>query len=221
MQKHPLHSVKEAAEMLKLDERSVRERLINGQLKGEKRSIGLREKWFVYSGSIEAAIGKQNQFNGDPIGLTEVTIDENEVAEARDSQHEEEAPFTEENWIESNRDKVKLLAEEIVKPMLEKLDAQSEVIFEQKKVIQDQERQLRLLPDLQKQAANRAQELDLKHVENEALKKQIAAMEEQVKAKEEESAGVTAILESLRDKVEQLEKPWWKKWFLPKAEQQD
>lgn len=218
MQKHPLLSVKQAAEMLRLDERSVRERLINGQLKGEKRSIGLREKWFVYSGSIDAAIGKQNQFVGDPIGLTEVTIDENEVVEDQDSPREEEASASEENWIESNRDKVKLLAEEIVKPMLEKLDAQSEVIFEQKKVIQDQERQLRLLPDLQKQAATRAQEVDLKHVENEALKKQIAAMEEQVKAKEDESASVAEVLESLREKVEQLEKPWWKKWFSSKPE---
>lgn len=220
MQKHPLLSVKEAAELLKLDERSVRERLINGQLKGEKRSIGLREKWFVYSGSIESAIGKQNQFVGDPIGLTEVFVDENEVAEDQDLVRDV-GESTESNWIESNRDKVKLLAEEIVKPMLEKLDAQSEVIFEQKKVIQEQERQLRLLPDLQKQAANRAQELDLKHVENEALKKQITAMKDQVKAKEEESASVTVILESLKDKVEQLEKPWWKKWFLPKAEQKD
>lgn len=213
MQKHPLLSVKEAAEMLKLDERSVRERLINGQLKGEKRSIGLREKWFVYSGSIEAAIGKQNQFNGDPIGLTEVTIDENEVAEAQDSQHEEEAPFSEENWIESNRDKVKLLAEEIVKPMLERLDAQSEVIFEQRKTIQEQERQLRLLPDLQKQATNRAQELDLKHVENEALKKQITAMEEQLRVKETESASLSEDLTIIKTKLEELEKPWWKKWL--------
>ncbi len=213
MQKHPLLSVKEAAEMLKLDERSVRERLINGQLKGEKRSIGLREKWFVYSGSIEAAIGKQNQFVGDPVGLTEVIIDGNDLTEQPDSPIEDQPTISEDNWIESNRDKVKLLAEEIVKPMLEKLDTQSEVIFEQRKTIQDQERQLRLLPDLQKQAATRAQELDLKHVENEALKKQLAAMEMQLKAKDTESMSLADDLSSIKEKLQELQKPWWKKWL--------
>lgn len=213
MQKHPLLSVKEAAEMLKLDERSVRERLINGQLKGEKRSIGLREKWFVYSGSLEAAMGKQNSFAGDPIGLTEVTIDRNDFTEEYDSEIEEQVPNSEENWIESNRDKVKLLAEEIVKPMLEKLDAQSEVIFEQRKTIQDQERQLRLLPDLQKQASNRAQELDLKHVENEALKKQVLAMEAQLKAKDSETMNLADDLSAIKEKLQEIQKPWWKKWL--------
>ena len=213
MQKPPLLSVKEAAEMLKLDERSVRERLINGQLKGEKRSIGLREKWFVYSGSLEAAMGKQNSFAGDPIGLTEVTIDRNDFTEEYDSEIEEQVPNSEENWIESNRDKVKLLAEEIVKPMLEKLDAQSEVIFEQRKTIQDQERQLRLLPDLQKQASNRAQELDLKHVENEALKKQVLAMEAQLKAKDSETMNLADDLSAIKEKLQEIQKPWWKKWL--------
>lgn len=218
MQKHPLLSVKEAAELLKLDERSVRERLINGQLKGEKRSIGLREKWFVYSGSLEAAIGKQNPFAGDPVGLTEVTIDGNDFTEEHESEIEEHVSNSEDNWIESNRDKVKLLAEEIVKPMLEKLDAQSEIIFEQRKTINDQERQLRLLPDLQKQAANRAQELDLKHVENEALKKQVMAMEAQLIAKDSETISLVDDLSVIKEQLQELQKPWWKKWFLSKQE---
>ncbi len=54
---------------------------------------------------------------------------------------------------------------------MEKLECQQEVIFEQKQTIADQGRQLRLLPDLQKQAEQRQQEVELKHVENEALKK--------------------------------------------------
>jgi hypothetical protein len=50
MQKHPMLSVKEAAEALRIDERSVRDRLTNGTLKGEKKMVGLREKWFIYRG---------------------------------------------------------------------------------------------------------------------------------------------------------------------------
>jgi hypothetical protein len=74
MQKHPLLSVKEAAEALRLDERSVRDRLANGTLKGEKKMMGLREKWFVYKGSIDSALGKQdNNFDA--------TMPENAVVE--------------------------------------------------------------------------------------------------------------------------------------------
>jgi uncharacterized coiled-coil protein SlyX len=64
MQKHPMLSVKEAAEALKIDERSVRDRLTNGTLKGEKKMVGLREKWFVYSSAIQSALAKQDDFGG-------------------------------------------------------------------------------------------------------------------------------------------------------------
>jgi len=195
MQKHPLLSVKEAAELLRLDERSVRERLINGQLKGEKKQIGLRDKWFVYTGSIEAALSKQQEaFAGDPIAFNDVTVDA-EPAEEIDSNEGNTEPSNRSDdagWLEANRDKVKALAEEIVKPLMEKIESQAEVIFDQKHQISDQERQLRLLPDLQKQAEQRAQEVELRHVENAALKKQIAALQEQVEASK---------------------KSWWKKLF--------
>jgi hypothetical protein len=186
-------SVKEAAELLRLDERSVRERLINGQLKGEKKQIGLRDKWFVYTGSIEAALSKQQgAFAGDPIAFSDVTVDA-EPAEEIDSPEGDTEPSNQSEdagWLEANRDKVRALAEEIVKPLMEKIETQAEVIFEQKHIIGDQERQLRLLPDLQKQAEQRAKDVELRHVENEALKKQIAALQEQVEASK---------------------KPWWKK----------
>lgn len=60
MQKHPMLSVKEAAEALKIDERSVRDRLANGTLKGEKKMVGLREKWFIYSSALNNALAKQD-----------------------------------------------------------------------------------------------------------------------------------------------------------------
>lgn len=193
MQKHPLLSVKEAAVILRLDERSVRERLINGQLKGEKKSVGLREKWFVYSGSVEAARSKDSGLGADA-GFTDVTIEGEPVEQnfAPDAPEETPVEETDDNWIELNRDRVKVLAEEIVKPLMEKIENQAEVIFEQKRSLVDQERQLRLLPDLQKQAEQRAQEVELRHVENEALKKQIAA---------------------LQAELETAKQPWWKKVF--------
>lgn len=195
MQKHPLLSVKQAAELLRLDERSVRERLINGQLKGEKKNVGLREKWFVYSGAIEAALAKQQGGLGaDAVESADIIIDatpgddepQREAAQERASNEDVE------EWIDINRDKVKVLAEEIVKPLMEKIEAQAELIFEQKRTITDQDRQLRLLPDLQKQAEVNQKDVELKHVENEALKKQVAALQEQVEASK---------------------RSWWKKLF--------
>ncbi len=190
MQKHPLLSVKEAAQLLRLDERSVRERLINGQLKGEKKSQGLREKWFVYKGSVDSALEKQQGFIGDPIGLEEVTLEPESVDSREEPKHLEDEDSI--DWIELNRDRVKSLAEEIVRPLMEKIESQTEVIYEQKRMITDQERQLRLLPDLQKQAEKQQQDVELRHVENEALKKQVAA---------------------LQIELESAKQPWWKKVF--------
>ena len=74
MQKHPMLSVKEAAEALRIDERSVRDRLANGTLKGEKKQIGLRDKWFVYAGAITSALAKQDDmhFIGSSVSVQDV-----------------------------------------------------------------------------------------------------------------------------------------------------
>jgi len=221
MQKHPLLSVKEAAEMLRLDERSVRERLINGQLKGEKKSIGLREKWFVYSGAVDAALAKQQGFVGDPIGLTDITIESEDIENISASEPKSQGANPD-DWIQVNRDRVKVLAEEIVKPLMEKIEVQAEVIFEQKRTISDQERQLKLLPDLQKQAEERAKAVELRHVENEALKKQITALEEQrmeLEAKAGQATELANDLQALKTKVDELQRPWWKKWFAAGGDQ--
>ena len=66
MYKHPMLSVKEAAAALGCDERWVRERLNQGQLKGEKKNIGAKEKWFVYKGEIDAALARKGVFPSPP-----------------------------------------------------------------------------------------------------------------------------------------------------------
>ncbi len=58
MNKHPMLSVKEAAKLMGCDERWVRERLNQGQLKGEKKKVGLKDKWYVYAGEVEEALEK-------------------------------------------------------------------------------------------------------------------------------------------------------------------
>lgn len=198
--------------MLRLDERSVRERLINGQLKGEKKQIGLREKWFVYSGAVEAALAKQGAFNTDSREFTDVTVEGENVAHSSSEHGGHAADATiDDVGLDVSRDKLKILAEEIVKPLMEKIEVQQELIFEQKQTIADQDRQLRLLPDLQKQAEQREQEAGLKHVENEALKKQIEAMAEEKKTAE-------AVISQMMDDIEKLKTPWWRRMFSAQKE---
>ena len=134
MQKHPLLTVKEAAEILRLDERSVRERLVNGQLKGEKKSVGLREKWFVYHGSVEAARAKEDwQSDGDD-SLTDSGVVEGSIVDAE--QTDFTARRSDGDWLDTNRDKLKVLAEELVKPLLERIENQAELIHEQKRQLE-------------------------------------------------------------------------------------
>lgn len=197
---------------MRLDERSIRERLINGQLKGEKKNVGLREKWFVYSGSVEAARSKDSSLAAETGTFEDVTIESEPVEQNFDpGVTDDQRPQQEidDDWIEMNRDRVKVLAEEIVKPLMEKIENQAEVIFEQKRTISEQDRQLRLLPDLQKQAEERAKDAELKHVEAEALKKQIEALE----TRNVEHEALKKEVDTLRSELEAARKPWWKKVF--------
>lgn len=207
MQKHPLLTVKEAAEKLRLDERSVRERLANGQLRGEKKQMGLREKWFVYSGSVEAAITKQDgPFSGEPdLSATaeEVTIESETISDSS-NQDDETLDFTPSGnsaWLELNRKNAQVFAEEVIKPLMQKLEAQQQIIFEQKQNLIDQERQLKLLPDLERRAESERKEAEAKALEVEALNKQIQALKEQQQQSE------TKILEAeaLKKQIEVLE----------------
>lgn len=191
MVRRQLISVKEAAELLGLDERSVRVRLANGQLKGEKRTIGLRDKWFVSAASVESAVAKQKPF--EPEALEEPTIDA-ETIEVGD-----EADARQQNWLEEERQRMRMLAEEMMTPLLQKIEGLQEIVLEQKTELADKDRQLRLLPDLQRQAEDRARQLELETVEKEALKKQVAALEEKNS--------------TLQQELESSKKGFWTKLF--------
>ena len=82
------------------------------------------------------------------------------------------------------------------------------------------ERQLRLLSDLEKRAEQERQAAELKTLESIALQKQIdemAAEKEQLEAKANEASTLSNDLELLKARVEQLQQPWWKKWFANPA----
>lgn len=196
MQKYPMLSVKEAAEALKLDERSVRERLANGTLKGEKKAVGLRDKWFVYSGAVESALAKQTSqdYNSTtvvkPLSDAQDTFDAQFIEDVEVTSQQAPSSTPRREWYPEDRERLESIVEQLMKPLVDKVAAQASVLAEQEKLIEQQKLQLRLLPDLEKRAEAERRAAELKELEAIALKKQVDSIAEEkskvIKEKEAE-----------------------------------
>ncbi|MBX9571399.1 MAG: hypothetical protein K2X77_21060 [Candidatus Obscuribacterales bacterium] len=179
-------SVKEAAEALGVSPRAVQYKLQNGDLKGTrtKNQYGVAE-WRVWpTKEIAEALSVKRGEIRDPINFApnEETFEAEEISY---NAFDDTAPGEPANWRQIEMERLELLAEKLVKPLTERLEAQAIALREQEKIIDDQSRQLRLLPDLQKQAENERkaaeeerQAAELRELEAEALRKQISAIQE-------------------------------------------
>lgn len=210
-------SCKEAALALGVTARTIQNKLKNGDLKGLKQTNKYgTEEWRVWP-TKEITEGLK-KLSGTPAEALDFTPESTETIDAEevsldDVEETLEAP---ESWRETERQRIEMLAEVLIKPLTERLEAQGVALREQERVIEDQQRQLRLLPDLQKQAESEHQMAEMKALENEALKKQIAALDEerlQKEAKLEQMQALETQVTTLRQQVEDLQKPWWKKLF--------
>lgn len=234
-------SVKEAAEALGCSTRSVQYKLQNGDLKGiqQKNQYGVKE-WRVWPTKeiAEKLSAKRGQ------AAMNFAPEETENVQPEDVFVEEEAVQSESTgWHELDRERMDLerermemMAQALVKPLTERIEAQAVALRDQEQVIEDQRRQLRLLPDLQTQAEVERKAAELKALEAEALRKQIEAMqvkqerteearraaeEEMQRVKDEKDAENKAINDQLRAlaaTVQELQKPkptWFQRWFLP------
>lgn len=228
-------TVKEAADALGLTTRAITSRLAKGDLKGTQKTnaYGVKE-WRIYPTKEIASKMKLDEASDvaekDFPPLEEAIDAETIFEEVQQSEHQ--------TWVEEERSKLRLLAEEMMKPLLD-------TIRSQEQQLQDQSRQLKLLPDFQKQAEDERNAAHLKAVEAAALQKQIEALQaekiESDKAKEqvvaleqtleeqersknaeiealkaEKNAQLKAVeeqLSTLSQTVQDLRKPWWKKVF--------
>lgn len=182
-------SVKQVAECLGVSPRAVIKRLSNEQLKGVRRpnKYGVEEWWVYPNKEIRAALesaGKSDILIDDgPSSADAEVVDvytENFSPEQdeQESNEEQEAPAT----LGSVRGSV--IAEElwnnIIGKFVGQLQERDMLIGEMRSEIAEKDRQLRLLPDLQKQAEKERKEAELYALEGEALKKQISALQEQI-----------------------------------------
>ncbi len=214
-------SVKEAAGALGVSPRAIQYKLQNGDLKGTraKNQYGVAE-WRVWPNKeIAEKLSLKAGAEAEP-GLETISFSpsEAETIEAEDVSFEGTGEDLDEpaSWRQVEMERLEFMAEKLVKPLAERIEAQAVALHEQEKVIEDQNRQLRLLPDLQKRAEDERIAAELRALENEALKKQIAAMESEkgeLEAKAHASNALASDLQMLKSKVEELQKPWWKRWF--------
>ena len=222
-------SVKEAAEALGVSPRAVQYKLQSGDLKGtrSKNQYGVAE-WRVWPNKeISEALSQKGGKSDGSADAINFAPNESETVEAEEvTFNEGEEVFDEPaNWRQVEIERLELMAEKLVKPLTERIEAQAVALREQENIIEDQKRQLRLLPDLQKQAQkerelaeNERKAAELRALEIEALNRQITAMEEQKRELEEKANQANVLaqdMETLKATVEKLRTPWWKKWFLP------
>ncbi len=249
MQKNAVISVKEAAALLELDERSIRERLINGSLRGEKRSHGQREKWYVYAGAIETELKQKRSHQGVAEMLSNISSEppgplnfspESTVAQTTAGTVSSNSSTSDivdaevaddsgdlRSWLGKERDAVRELVQEMIKPIAQQLQQKDRELQEAtyrlgylQGVMKDQEEQIKLLPDFQARAEESEKlriELSAERTEAEQAKERAAALEETLEVmkaqKEAEARAIQEQLKSVTKKLEELEKPWWKKMF--------
>ena len=210
-------SVKEVAGVLGLTKRAVMYRLENGKLKGTRvTNTHGQEEWRVYPNKeiMQAVETKKGEA---PIeGALNFEPEDAEAVEAEsvtsDATAAEDQPTS---WRNIELERLEVIAEKLVKPLTEKLEAQAMALKERDLIIEDQGRQLRLLPDLERRAREAEEDrkvAEIRAMETEALKKQIAAMQEQIdqspapaveKQLHEEKQVKESELQELRQELEQ------------------
>jgi len=225
MQKEPMVSIRIAADLLQLDKKSIRERLINGQLSGEKKTIGSREKWFVHSAAVETLLEErrtQIPANTTPQLITATAVDDYVDDDLEDGiEHErrrQPSSIARGEWYQKDRERIDSIIEQIIKPMLDKCANQADLIADQEKVIEEQKVQLRLLPDLQAESL-RAYELEEEIISLQKVRAEISEdfkneIEDLRQAKDLQEKAAAEKVAALTKEIEQLNtRPWWQKLF--------
>lgn len=183
-------SVKQVAECLGVSPRAVIKRLNNQQLKGTRRpnKFGV-EEWWVYPNkeirsALEAA-GKSDILSGEELASDAEIVDvftENFSPDQDESDNDQSDMSNQ--TTEGMKGAANGVAEElwnnIIGKFLGQLQERDQLIGEMRSEIAEKDRQLKLLPDLEKAAEKERQEAQLRALESEALKKQISALQEQV-----------------------------------------
>lgn len=177
-------TVKEAAQALGVSVRTVQHRLSTGELKGKRtpNQYGVSE-WRVWPNKEileRLSPGKsfeeldfsapQEEFQG---GDSSAVIDAEAVESGRD---------------DSDEPSLRTIVRELTQQFSEQLSREKSIVAQLQRDLDDKDRQLKLLPDFQKQAEDRRKDAELKELEAIALRKQVEALKTEEQAKQVELA---------------------------------
>lgn len=230
-------SVRDAAAALGITNRAVLYRREKGQLKGQliKNDHGVPEYRIYPNKEIIEGLRKM----GSPLIASE-TFQEADIVEAEaqtifepsvDQIHNfgpsvvepaEGSPKTNPgDWTEQqSRSAAGGVAEELwsnlINRFLEKLEEKDQLIGEMRTELTDKDRQLKLLPDMEKRAEAERKAAELRALEAEALRKQIAA----IQAEKEEALTAQHKVAALEKQIEQLQTTEAEKFEQLKAEKE-
>jgi len=190
-------SVKQVAEVLGVGTRAIIKRLDKKQLKGTRRvnKYGTEEWWIYPNNEIKAALERAGRI--DILGPQEsyadadiVDLDEELIAPDEDEPGEdgtESIPVNSGTWADEARSATQDMADgvwnNIIGRFLGELKERDQLIGEMRGELADKDRQLKLLPDFQKEAEIRRQEAETQELKAIAMAKQIQAMQELVQSK--------------------------------------
>ena len=175
-------SVKETAQALGISVRTVQYRLQNGDLKGMRtpNQYGVKE-WRVWPNKeiidrLGPGKGTEDYFEEPTeefLGGDGSSVIDAEEIEAGENFGDNESP-------------VKVLVRELTQQFAEQLSREKDVLLMLQRELEEKNRQLRLLPDLEKEAELRRKNAELKELEAEALRKQVNALQEKEETRNSE-----------------------------------
>ncbi len=167
----------------------------------------------------------------------EVDLIETEIEEKEAFKQEPVAPRLDDAEFERRKKAISTAFHRYSQILIDRIEEQTTIILEKDREIKDLERQIRLLPDLEKQARQRDQEAKLAAFESAALKKQMALKDmEQITAEkvtrlsnsiiatvEKKALIMQAELEDARleltrmadleKELARLKRPWWQRFL--------
>ncbi len=193
-------TVREVAKALGLTKRAIMYRLEDGRLKGVRvKNENGQTEWRVYpTKEIIDALNKLAEANP----TTEAIASEvDEVIDADiELDDDVDALTSAQEWEERQKAQMKAMAEEFMRPLLERFDAQSRALANKEREIE--ELKIKLLPDLQKRAEEERQAAEAKELEVIALQKQLDAVRE---AEELKQATIASENQALKSQMQEIE----------------
>lgn len=175
-------------------------RLEDGRLKGVRvKNENGQTEWRVYpTKEIIEALNKLAAANPTTEAVTP-EIDDIVDADVELEDYSETSNNVQE-WEERQKAQMKAMAEEFMRPLLERFDAQSRALANKEREIE--ELKIKLLPDLQKRAEEERKAAEAKELEVIALQKQLDAVRE---AEEQKQALIASENQALKGQVQEIE----------------